>query len=153
MDRQEEGVSTCITPGALPCIHRKTSLSANRAVCQQCSPRRASSLCNPWLGWENSGVGSPGTGSCPLQSGRVDSGGHWVTAICFNQAHGWKKQSSRGAPWWGVTEDACAYGPTCVPSCVRVLEERSRTLVATEDNYRGLRPELSLRLQFHHAEF
>lgn len=95
-----EGVSMCITPGEL---HHKTSPSANSAVCQQCWPQRASSLCNPWLGWENSGVGSLGTGLCPLQSAGL------IPVCTGSKLSVWISlmPQIKGAPWWGVIEDAC----------------------------------------------
>lgn len=38
----------CITPGALPCIRRKTLVSFNGTGCQQRLPQRASS--RDWVG-------------------------------------------------------------------------------------------------------
>lgn len=70
--------------------------------------------------------------------GRVDTAGHWVTAIRFNQPHGRKKaEGLRCAMMRSNTRCMCVQAYMCPLVCLHVLEERSRTLVATGDNYRG----------------
>lgn len=64
--------------------------------------------------------------------GRVDTAGHWVTAICFNQPQGGKKaEQLRCAMMRSNTRCICVQAYMCPLVCLHVLEERSRTLVAT----------------------
>lgn len=65
-----EGATMCSTPGALPCIHSKTSLSVNSRFCQQCLPLRvSSSVTRDWVGKT---VGSAPLGQAYVLSDRQD---------------------------------------------------------------------------------
>lgn len=117
----------------LPHAKKDVSLSPLTAPSVSSSCLRGQVICvtRDWVGET---VGSPGTGSCPLQSTA------WILVGIGSQRSvliSLMPEEKTEQPGWEVIEDACVCMSPCRLVRVHVLEERSRALVVTEGNYKG----------------